>query len=141
MLQREFSGEAGRRRLKAVAMQTKKDVDEAVKADLGDQSMSGWRRSKPVNIAGRFDIVSDHEFAIRPNSQGHMVVLEQGRNNGKSRPTPRFNKRGKQTRRSKWNGRTSGKHTWSDATALMQKRVGKRVDEQVQKSIAKFIKG
>lgn len=141
MLQREFSGEAGRRRLNVVAGQTKKDVDEAVINDLGDQSMSGWRRKKPVKIAGRYDIVSDHEIKIRPNSQGHMAVLEKGRNAGKSRPTPQFNKRGKQTRRSKWNGRTSGKQTWSDATRLMEQRVPGRVDKQVQQAIGKFFKG
>lgn len=122
-------------------MQTKKDVDEAVKADLGDQSMSGWRRSKPIVLKGRFDLVSDHEFQVKPNAFGPMMVLEKGRNNGKAKPTPRFNRRGKQTRRSKWNGQTSGKETWSDATALMQNRVGKRVDDEVQKSISKFIKG
>ena len=141
MLASEFTGEAGKKRLKRVALATKKDVDEAVEGDLGDQSMSGWRRKKPINIKGRYDIISDHEFRVKPNVPGPMVVLEQGRNSGKGRPVPKFTKRGKQTRRSKWNGRTAPKHTWADATALMQQRVGGRVDKEVQKSISKFIKG
>ena len=68
LLQQEFSGEAGKRRLNRVAVQTKKDVDEAVKADLGDQSMSGWRRSKPINIKGRYDLVDDHPIARRQHA-------------------------------------------------------------------------
>lgn len=138
MLEREFSGEAGRRRLGAIGRDTKKDVDEAVRGDLGDQSMSGWRRSKPIQIRGRYDIVSDHELRIYPNAAGPMVVLEVGRNHAKARPTPVFNKRGKQTKRSKWNGRTSGKRTWSHAEALINARVPARVDRQVVKSISKF---
>ena len=106
------------------------------------ESAADFPHLRLAMIGGRLEANNIAVFGgMRTRCQGHMVVLEQGRNNGKSRPTPRFNKRGKQTRRSKWNGRTSGKHTWSDATALMQKRVGKRVDEQVQKSIGKFIKG
>lgn len=158
LLEQEFSGAAGRKRLKAVAVQTKKDVDEAVRADLGDQSMSGWRRKKPINIKGRFDIVAEHEFVVKPNVAGPMRVLEQGRNRGNVSnfqgpgvnpllgTTARTKKSGRvrkvQARRAKrWNGYTSPKHTWSESVDLMQKRVGKRVDEQVQKSIAKFIKG
>jgi len=140
LLQREFSGEEGRRRLGVIGRETKKDVTEAVQGDLGDQSMSGWRRKKPVEIRGRYDIVSDHELRIYPNAAGPMVVLEIGRNHGKARPTPQFNKRGKQTKRSKWNGRTTGKRTWSDAEKLMDKRVPGRIEEQVVKSIGKIVR-
>ena len=138
LLQREFSGEEGRRRLGVIGRETKKDVTEAVQGDLGDESMSGWRRKKPVQIRGRYDIVSDHELRIYPNAAGPMVVLEIGRNHGKSRPTPQFNKRGKQTKRSKWNGRTTGKRTWSDAEKLIEQRVPERVDRQVAKAIGRY---
>ena len=138
LLQREFSGEEGRRRLGVIGRETKKDVTEAVQGDLGDESMSGWRRKKPVEIRGRYDIVSDHELRIYPNAAGPMVVLEIGRNHGKSRPTPQFNKRGKQTKRSKWNGRTTGKRTWSDAEKLIEQRVPGRVDRQVAKAIGRY---
>jgi hypothetical protein len=138
LLQREFSGEEGRRRLGVIGRETKKDITEAVQSDLGDESMSGWRRKKPVQIRGRYDIVSDHELRIYPNAAGPMVVLEIGRNHGKARPTPQFNKRGKQTKRSKWNGRTTGKRTWSDAEKLIEQRVPGRVDRQVAKAIGRY---
>lgn len=141
LLEQEFSGAAGRKRLNAVAVQTKKDVDEAVRNDLGDQSMSGWRRKKPIVLKGRYDVVSDHEFRVKPNVPGPMVVLEQGRNKGKTGAVQTRTRTGRLRKAKRWNGHTSPKHTWSESVDLMQKRVGKRVDEQVQKSIARFIKG
>ena len=141
LLQQEFSGEAGKRRLNRVAVQTKKDVDEAVKADLGDQSMSGWRRSKPINIKGRYDLVDDHTFRVVPNKPGPMRVLEEGRNRGKSGPVQRYGKKGRKLKLRRWNGHTQPKHTWSEAVTLMQRRIGGRVDQQVQQSIGKFFRG
>ena len=141
LLSQEFSGEAGRKRLNAVGAQTKKDVDEAVKGDLGDQSMSGWRRSKPIQLRGRYDVISDHELRMTANVPGPMVVLEHGRNKGKTEPVRTRTKSGRLRRAKRWNGHTQPKHTWSEATALMQKRVGRRVDEQVAKTIGKFFKG
>lgn len=141
LLAKEFSGTAGKRRLNAVAAETKKDVDEAVKADLGDQSMSGWRRSKPINLKGRYDLIDDHSFRVTPNVSGPMVVLEEGRNRGKSGPVQRRNKRGRLMRAKRWNGHTQPKHTWSEATALMQRRVAERVDRQVVKAISNYFRG
>lgn len=153
---KEFDGTAGKQRLQRVAMQTKKDVDEAVRDDLGDQSMSGWRRGNPVQIKGRFDVKSDHEFDVLPDKRGSgpMRVLQDGRNQGNSGGLagPGISKDGT-TRRTKsgqvakvrarkgkrWNGRTSGKGTWSDAVHLMEQRVPERVDKEVVKALRRHL--
>jgi hypothetical protein len=159
----ELNGEAARKRLTRVAVETKKDVDEAVKGDLGDTSMSGWRRGKPFDIKGRFDIKSDAEFEVNPvpRGRGPMRVLEQGRNQGGAGgfhgpgvaqrdgknvlagETAR-NKNGKlrkvRTFKAKrWNGRTQGKGTWSDAVGLMQDRVPARIATQFHKDLLKIL--
>ena len=153
---KEFDGTAGTQRLKRVAMQTKKDVDEAVRHDLGDQSMSGWRRGNPIDIGGRFDLKSDHEIEMLPSKKagGPMRVLEQGRNQGNAGGLagPGISKDGttKRTKAGKvakvrarkghrWNGRTQGKGTWSDAVKLMEQRVPGRVDDEVRKALAKHL--
>lgn len=152
-LQREWSGAAGRRRLERVAQKTKGDVGEAVKGDLGDLSMSGWRRGNPIDVQGRYDVVTDSSFTVTPAKRGRgpMRVLEQGRNQGnasgfsgpgmnvKTGVTSRTASGGVRKVRARkgkrWNGRTAGKDTWSDATALMQHRVAGRVHDEVVKSL------
>ena len=138
----EFDGRALRKRMSKVAMQTKKDVDEAVKADLGDQSMSGWRRKKPIVLRGRYDVVDDTKFRVRPNVPGPMRVLEEGRNKGRSSSRTRYSKKtGKVLKSKRWNGRTQPKNTWTEAVKLMVDRVPGRVDKVVQEAIAKHLKG
>lgn len=138
----EFDGRALRRRMTKVAVQTKKDVDEAIKADLGDQSMSGWRRKKPIQLKGVYDVVSDTQFRVRPNVAGPVRVLEEGRNKGRSQSKARYSRKtGKQLRSKRWNGRTQPKHTWTEAVKLMQDRVPGRVDKVVQEAIAKHLRG
>jgi len=153
----ELNGEAARKRLTRVAVETKKDVDEAVRGDLGDTSMSGWRRGKPFDIKGRFDIKSDAEFEVNPvpRGRGPMRVLEQGRNQGgaggfhgpgigrKTGETAR-NKNGKlrkvrSFKAKRWNGATRGKGTWSDAVGLMQDRVPARIAKQFHKDLSKIL--
>lgn len=152
-LQREWSGVEGRRRLERVAQRTKGDVAEAVKGDLGDLSMSGWRRGNPVDVQGRYDVQTDSSFTVTPAKRGRgpMRVLEQGRNQGNAFgfAGPGVNAQTGATARNldgsvrkvrarkgkRWNGRTAGKNTWSDATGLMQQRVAGRVHEEVVKSL------
>ena len=66
MMQRELSGQAARDRLTKVGMAVKGEVADAVRADIGDTSMSGWPRKGPVDITGRFDVVSDTELSVQP---------------------------------------------------------------------------
>jgi len=146
-----MSGQAGKQRLERVARQTKTDVDEAVRGDLGDLSMSGWSRKKPYDIRGRYDIISDHEFEVNPDrkARGPMRVLESGRQayqmgdtrsggfRTRKKDGARVEKRRKVKRAT---GATKGKGTWSDATKLMSERVPGRVDAEVRKAIGKFFK-
>jgi hypothetical protein len=157
LLAGEFDGTNGRKRLQVVAKQTAKDVDEAVRADLGDQSMSGWRRGGPIKVTGAAKVISDTEISVfaAGKGKGPMRVLEQGRNQGNAGgfSGPGINTRTGVTARTKsggvrkvrarkgkrWNGTTDGKGTWSDAVQLMQGRVGKRVDDQVVDAIRSHI--
>ena len=152
-LQREWSGVEGRRRLERVAQKTKGDVGEAVKGDLGDLSMSGWRRGNPIDVQGRYDVVTDSSFTVTPAKRGRgpMRVLEQGRNQGNAFgfSGPGVNAKTGATSRNadgsvrkvrarkgkRWNGRTAGKGTWSDATTLMRARTAERVHDELVKAM------
>lgn len=82
--------------LTAVGVSTKGLVSTAVAADIGDDSMSGWRRGNPIAIVGRFDVfagdtvrgedASEQSLVVRParRARGPMRVLEQGRHMGNS---------------------------------------------------------
>jgi hypothetical protein len=146
----EFDGTNARKRLEVVARQTAKDVDEAVRADLGDQSMSGWRRGSPIPVTGDAKVVSDNEISVSPmrRALGPMRVLEQGRQSysaGDRRTSGSYvskktGERKQKTRKVKRNTKaTAGKGTWSDAVLLMQGRVGQRMDAQVVDAIRSHI--
>lgn len=106
------------------------DVSQAVRHDIRDNSMSGWRRSKPVQISGRYEIQAD-TLVILPTAAGPMRVLEDGRNHGNPGgfQGPGVNRKTGTTARTKagklrkvratgghrWNGTTRGKGTWGDA--------------------------
>lgn len=107
-------------------------VAAAVKADIGDESMSGWKRSAPINIAGNVTLESDGVGIVpKGRGAGPLRVLEQGRHQGNASgfSGPGINHRTGVTARTKsgavrkvratgrghWNGSTQGKGTWSDA--------------------------
>ena len=146
----ELNGSAAESRLTKVALQTKPDVAEAVKGDLGDTSMSGWRRGKPFDVLGRYEIKSDTEFEITPQRKGYgpMRVLEQGRQaysagdkrrkgSYKSKKTGLVTERFRAVKRNV--GATRGKGTWSDAVGLMQDRVPNRIAKQFHKDMSKIL--
>jgi hypothetical protein len=146
----ELNGSAAKARLEKVALQTKADVGEAVRGDLGDLSMSGWRRGKPFDITGRYKIKSDIEFEITPQDKGYgpMRVLEQGRQaysagdkrrkgTYKSKKTGLVTERFRTVKRNV--GATRGKGTWSDAVGLMQDRVPARIAKQFHKDLSKIL--
>jgi len=146
----ELNGSAAKARLNKVALQTKPDVAEAVRGDLGDLSMSGWRRGKPFDITGRYDIKSDTEFEITPQRKGYgpMRVLEQGRQaysagDKRRKGTYKSKKTGLVTERfravKRKGGATQGKGTWSDAVGLMQDRVPARIAKQFHKDLSKIL--
>ena len=155
---KEFDGSAGLARLKRVAMDTKGDIDVAVKGDLGDSSMSGWRRGKEIEVMGAFKVEGSVVSMVPNNAgKGPMRVLQQGRNQGNAGgfAGPGMNNRTGVTTRNadgsikkqrgrkakRWNGRTDGKDTWTDATAIMADKVPARYAKEVHKAIGKHLTG
>jgi hypothetical protein len=119
---------------KRVGMETKGDVNKAVQGDLGDLSMSNWRRGRPIQISGRFD-VEGGDLIISPaaRARGPMRVLEDGRRAGRSRGTRR--------RASRPVSSSRGKSTWSDAVRIMEREVPGRIAKQVNKAIRSALRG
>ena len=158
LLAREMGGQAQQARLKRVGVLSKADINEAVRADLGDMSMSGWRRGNPHEIVGRFDLQGDSAVAMTPSPKGRgpMRVLESGRNQGNaggvSGPgisadgTTRRTKSGavrkvRARRGRRWNGTTRGKGTWTDATKIMEAKMPARYEHALVADMAKLLKG
>lgn len=141
VLRDQLDGKQLQSSLEAVAKAAKDDAAEAVRGDLGDQSMSHWRRGNPFQIAARYDFPSDHEIEVKPTprTRGPWRVLEEGRKAGGAFDLVQVGRARKDgTRRAKSRGRnqggTGGKSTWSDAEALMDKRTPARVDRFVVKA-------
>ena len=141
-LNRSLSGPDMEKLLATVGMAAKKDAAEAVAGDLGDHSMSHWRRGAPIPIEARFDVVSDNVVEVTPSkrTRGPWRVLEEGRKGGAATDLVQVGRRRKDgTRRGKSRGRnqgaTSGKATWSDGEALMASRTPGRVNDEWQKAL------
>lgn len=142
---RNLDGDAMTSMLDKVGMGLKEDIEDAVRGDIGDRSMSGWTRQSPFNLTGRYESTPT-TLEIRPANDGAqwskglgpMRVLENGRRAyaagdmrsrgfGKARKDgTRKEKFSKVTRKS---GATRGKSTWSDAEALMKANYGRRADD------------
>lgn len=158
LLAREMGGQAQQARLRKVGALSKADINEAVRADLGDMSMSGWRRGNPHEIVGRFQLQGDSAVVMSPVGKaiGPMRVLEQGRNQGNasgftgpgigSDGTTARTKSGRvrkvRARRGRrWNGTTRGKGTWTDATKIMSEKMPARYEHALVVDMAKFLRG
>lgn len=140
LLAKEMDGRALKARLTRVGVLSKADINEAVRNDLGDMSMSGWRRGNPHEIVGRFDIEGT-VLAMTPakRSRGPMRVLQQGRNNWAEGTRPARRSRPRMTRR--FNGTTQGKDTWTDATKIMERKMPDRYEQALRADIARHIRG
>lgn len=155
---RDLAGEGGKALINAIGLGAKDDIEEAVRRDLGDTSMSGWRRGKPIQVRGMYTVNDNDTVTIEPGrpSRGPMRVLEDGRNRGNSGgfQGPGVNARtgktlksnaGKvkvRTRRTKrWNGYTTGKHTWSDAIDVILRETPERAQEAFRKLITRSFGG
>ncbi len=114
--------------LTRLGVAAKADAAEAVKGDLGDLSMSNWRRGKPIQIGARFDVKGTTvDVMATPRSRGPWRVLESGRSAGVSK------------RRGRPVSASAGKGTWSDAVKLMEDRTPKRAADHVGKVLAKHL--
>jgi len=155
---RDLSGEVSRGGLARVGKAVQVEIERAVAADIGDTSMSGWRRSGPIAITGTSRAISDHEVIVEPvkRAKGPMAVLERGRNQGNasgfSGPgisadgSTRRNANGsvRKARRRKarrWNGYTAGKNTMSEASQAIKDKAPPLIAAEVHKALAKRLTG
>lgn len=135
-----------------VGEQLRPEIDHAVERTLGDLSMSGWRRSGPIEIVGTSRTVSDNAVRVEPvkRAKGPMAVLERGRNTGGSTAmagpgvsadgTTRRNKNGsvrkvRARKGRRWNGYTESKGTMSDAAEAIQRRAPGLINDEVVEAI------
>lgn len=151
--------------LNAVGMETKPLVESGVVSELGDQSMSGWRRGAPITIAGRYDIykesasqsdAAESSLVVRPTprARGPMRVLERGRHmgstgrlegpaivqTGTNAGITRRRKNGtivvgKPSKARRWNGYTQPQRTWSEISALLERRTPEVADRAIVNTI------
>lgn len=132
--------------LNVVGKAAKQDAAEAVEADLGDRSMSHWRRGNPIELAARYDVRSDSEVEVlpTPRSRGPWRVMEDGRRAGSAYDLVQVGRVRKDgTRRGRSRGRnsgaTQGKNTWTEASALMEQRTPERVQDEHVKLIRRTL--
>jgi hypothetical protein len=111
--------------LNAVGMKGKQIGTSAISSEIGDTSLSNWRRGKPVDMKSRFDIKGD-SVVIGPNKRGRgpVRVLNEGRKAGTSR-------KGRPVSSSQ------GKGTWNRAQAEMERELPKTANQHAVKVIRK----
>lgn len=132
-LSNEFEGQAKQAKLERASQSLAPLVTAAVRADIGDNSMSGWTRGNPAQIRGV--PLKRGAVAVTSSANGQMRVLTDGRNMGESggmqgpgiaaSGTTRRNKNGtvrkaRAFKAKRWNGYTRGKGTWDDAVSKME---------------------
>jgi hypothetical protein len=146
-------------------------VETAVRGDLGDLSMSGWRRGAAIAISSHTEIEGE-AIVVRPGTvdnawrrgKGPMRVLEQGRNQGgaggfhgpgvaqrdgknflageTARTASGKVRKVRARARKRWNGVTTGRGTWSSALVGLRREVPPAAQEALFKdSVRKLFKG
>lgn len=111
----ELDGGARQRVLKTVEPVMLQAVEGAVRADIGDLSMSGWG----IPVVGAVKVSDGRAIATpAPGSGGPATVLQRGRNGRR-------------------NGRTKAKRTWTKAEA----RMAKTVPPAVTRALTREVKG
>lgn len=157
----DLSGQTSRAQMARVGKKLQPEIDRAVTADIGDLSMSGWRRGNPIEIVGSHKVLSEHAVIVQPvpATKGLMAVLERGRNAGGGvglLQGPGLNQRTNTTRRGadgmvgkvrrkrkerRWNGYTQGKGTMGDASQVIAAKAPDLVAAELRKALRKHLRG
>ena len=141
-------------------------VDEVIRADLGDSSMSGWLRGNPIELglrAKRLSSGQTHGVVFFParHVAGPLTVRQRGRNrvgagglersfsgpalNHRTGVTARNRRTGnlirRRSRRRRWNGTTAGNGTGDRITLRLQRELSDVVIEGVAELTRKTIGG
>ena len=135
-----ISGAQLRQVMTEVGVAAKKAAESAASADLGgDPKFSGWAPT----LDTRFDHIGEGRISFHPTRRaaGPWTVAEFGRNStaGPRMVGPRLTQTGRvsRARARRWNGRTQGKGTASDALRVIEKEAPKRIEDAVKKAIRK----
>jgi hypothetical protein len=118
----------------ALGKMAKDEAKKAASGDLGgDDKFSGWAKAPLVT---RYDIVGPGRVSFHPTprSAGPWTVAELGRNTAAG---PAIGGKGKRGSRRRWNGRTQGKGTATDALNAIEPKVPKLAEQQVARAIRK----
>jgi hypothetical protein len=128
------------------------DAPAAVRADIGDLSMSNWWRGRPIEIVAQAPEgkATPLQAVVEPKgrARGPWRVLQDGRRamsagEGKLRfvqtKTKGLRTRHRIVKRNQ--GATAGKNTWSDATVLMTVRAKREVPNRIDKAFVRIWKG
>ena len=123
-----------------LGVEAKKDATTAASSDLGgDPKFSGWAPT----LETRFDHIGEGRISFHPtrSSAGPWTVAEHGRNSTAGPPMrgPRLTKTGRvsKARTKRWNGRTAGKGTASDALAVIDRETPDRIEAEIKKALNK----
>ena len=125
----------------ALGKMAKDEAKKAASADLGgDPKFSGWAPT----LDTAYDIIGPGRISFKPKkrSAGPWTVAEFGRNQaaGPRMVGPRLTKTGRvsKARQKRYNGRTQGKGTATDALAAIDKKASSVVEKQTKAAIRKF---
>ena len=119
----EVDGRAMEDDLRRIGQELRPVAAQAVVAELGDMSMSGWHRGRPVALDTRVTVHMPRVYVTPDRTAGLWRVLESGRQASSrgDRVARGVTKKGNvRYRRVKRNvGATAAKHTWSEAERRM----------------------
>lgn len=138
--------------LKELGRAATQDAAKALRADIGDESMSGWPRRSPFVLTAQATVQDDSSVLVAPfrRARGPWRVLESGRTAHRAgdkrvtgtRVRKRDGVRVDKTRRVKRNvGAFPAKNTWSEAVEVMGAETPKREARVVREVLAKHFKG
>jgi hypothetical protein len=130
-LAKDLGGDAMRKVMTDVGVEGKKSIDAAVRTDLGDTSFSNWRRGRPIQIGGRFDLKSDTSLEMLParRAAGPMRVLTDGRAAGISKGRKRQGRVGS----------TRGRGTWTEAEREIEQELPKQALDAIERLVRKAL--
>jgi len=116
-----------------IGKMAKDEARTAASSDLGgDPKFSGWA----PELVTRYDLIGEGKLSFKPSrrSAGPWTVAESGRNQAAG---PAIGAKGKRGSRKRWNGRTQGKNTATDALAAIEPKVPKLADTHIGRAIRK----
>jgi hypothetical protein len=140
----DLTGPEKRKITKQMGAEAQQIAARQASQDLGgDRAFSGWTRNHPIPLDTRVRNAADFNVLMTPTrtSAGPWTVAELGRNTkaGPRLVGPRLTRTGRvsRARTKRYNGRTRGKGTATDAVKEMDAKLPDTVDRAVRATIRK----